>query len=98
MAEMPPQGAPEQGAAPQQSGGGFENFISKIGQALSLINQTLSSDQAAPPAAKEAFATAADAFMAGVEALAGGGAPQGEAVPMEAGASGAKPVSMGRPG
>lgn len=91
--------APE-GEAPAQGEGGIVEFLTKLDQALLQVNQALASNDGAPAEAKEAFGAAHEAFRAGLAILTGEGgeAPQQSgAVSMEAGASGARPVSMGRP-
>jgi hypothetical protein len=69
-----------------------------VTEALKGLESGLTSVASAdlPPEAKAAFEAALEAFRAGVEVLSGGGGARGP-VAMEAGASGARPVSHGGP-
>jgi hypothetical protein len=89
---MPPQGGAPAPEAPPAEGGDTEALLQAMGEGLTK----LTSDPGVPEEAKAAFAAALEAYTAGVEALKGGGGASAP-VPMDAGASGAQPMSMERP-
>lgn len=77
-------------------GGGLAQALKSLGQGLAAVSQ----DEQVPEGARAAFAASLQAFEEGMAALQGGEqapAPS-EPVSMEQGASGAVPVSHGRPG
>lgn len=90
------QQAPQE-AAPEGQGGGVAEALTKMDESLSKLVAAVGQSPA-PEAAKAAFQAAQQAFRQGLEALTSGGEPeQGGPVSMEAGASGARPMSPGGP-
>lgn len=95
MAEQLPAEAPAEGA-----GGGIVEALSSLEAGLSEAASAAAESPDVPEDAKAAFQASQAAFRQGLEILAGGGskpAPGGTTTP-EQGASGAVPVSHGRPG
>ncbi len=94
--QMPPEAAP---AEQKPEGGGPAEALNALGQGLSDVAGAMAQDPGVPDGAKQAFASALEAFKAGMAALEGGGEgpqpEQGVSTP-EQGASGAQPANMGR--
>lgn len=79
--QMPaPQGAPAGQESPKQGGGGgIADALVEVDKGLGMIAKATAENPQVPPEAKQHFATAREAYQAGVEILmqaAGGGAPQ----------------------
>jgi hypothetical protein len=87
---------PAEAGAEGGGGGSAVDALMSLEKGLSSVAEAAGRDPQFPEEAKAAFASALDAFRQGLEILSGGGAPSGP-VAMEAGASGARPVSPGGP-
>ncbi len=95
----PPPGAP----SPPEAGPAPAEALAEAGKLLEQIATGIAEDAQVPDEVKQLFQASLSAYKQGFEALTGGGgdsdAPADPgAAPMEAGVSGAKPMSMRRPG
>lgn len=79
-----------------EGGGDVVEALMGLEKGLASVTEAAGSDPNFPEEAKAAFAAALDAYRQGLEALSGGGQPSGP-VAMEAGASGARPMTHGGP-
>lgn len=93
MPESPVQENPaEQAHDAQEQGPDAAEAVNAVGETLAKLSQ----DPSVPDEAKAAFGKAMELVKAGLDALQGGGQGGGAVTP-EQGASGAIPVSHGRP-
>lgn len=101
---MPEAPVPEGGAPMPEQGGGAAEAVAKVGEVLQKLAESATSNPEVPDEAKTAIQASLEAFQAFADALSGGGGSsgpqpqpeQGVTTP-EQGASGAQPMSMGRP-
>jgi len=72
-------------------------LLAQAGMALDKFLAVVSQDGSVPAGAKKAFSAAQSAFSQGAQMLTGGGQEPNGAASMEAGVSGAEPMSMRGP-